>query len=423
MILYFYKVKDHDLPITIYIIKREQFMKLIILFVLLIQLSQGSTLTLKTLLASVDNNNVLTQAIDAERLHLKARNLADTASDPMDLYGTGTRAYPDFGESDYEYSVGLSKTLPWGNTQEKDQTIIRLNNEAYFLEEGKKILNFKNGLKNLYHQYCLDYKNYKSVKENYQDFAVLYKKKQKAYKYKEISKSELMQLELSKNRLFAELQKMKMIQKRSKHKLFILSGMKHTDKTVLSCRDMYPIRENVKLKEHTFQLTRQAHQKRLQSTQVALERHSKALDSITLSAQYDQEIDIDRYSIGVSIPLSFTSKKSEQERAAAMHQNSTLDFQYEQTMIEKKSILLELRSTLKGNALMIKSLKKNLNDYSKNLLPLIKKSYDLGESSVIEYLLNRQNYNQMKQELFSTQKAYYHTLFRLYTLSEMKDNE
>lgn len=397
-------------------------MKQIFLFVLLIQFSQGSTLTLKNVLSSANNNNALTKAIDEERLLLKARNLADTATDPMELYGTGTRAYPEFGKNDYEYSVGVSKQLSWGNTQEEDQAITRLNNEAYFLEEGKKILNFKNGLKNLYHQHCLDYKNYKSVKENYQDFAVLYKKKQKAYKYQEISKAELMQLELAKNRLFAELQEMKMIQRRSKHKLFILIGIKHADKTVLSCRDMYPIKENIELKENTFQLTKQAHQKRIQSTQVALERHSKALDSITLSAQYNQEIDIDRYSVGVSFPLAFTSKRSEQERAAAMHQHSTFDFQYEQTMIEKKSILSELRSTLKSNALMTRSLKKNLNDYKKKLLPLIKKSYDLGESSVIEYLLNRQNYHQLKQELFSTQKAYYHTLFRLYTLSEMKDN-
>ncbi len=68
------------------------------------------------------------------------------------------------------------------------------------------------------------------------------------------------------------------------------------------------------------------------------------------------------------------------------------------------------------------TIKKNLQNYKKNLVPLIKKSYDLGESSVIEYLLNRQNYHQLKQELFATQKAYYRTLFRLYTLSETKDN-
>jgi len=397
-------------------------MKHIILFLLLIQLAESSTLTLKKVLASANNNNTLTQAIDQERLFLEARNLADTSSEPMDLYGTGTRAYPKDGSNDYEYSIGLSKKLPWGNTQEEDQMITRLNNEAYLLEEDKKIINLKNGLKSLYHQHCLDYKNYKSFKQNYQDFAKLYKKKQKAYKYQEISKTELMQLEIEKNKYYAQLQKMKMIEKVSKQKLFILGRINHSEKTVLACSDMYPIRENVKLKEDTFQLSKQAYEKRIKSTQVALERHSKALDAISLAVQYDKEIDIDKYSIGVSIPLVFTSQRSEQERVAALHKNSAISFNHEQTMLEKKSMFSELKITLKSNALMIRSLKNNLHDYKKNLLPLIKKSYELGESSVIEYLLNRQNYHQLKQELFATQKAYYHTLFTLYTLSEMKDN-
>lgn len=397
-------------------------MKQIILFVVLIQFSQGSTLTLKNILAAVDNNNALTQAIDKERLYLEARSLADTATDPMELYGTGTRAYPEFGAKDYEYSIGVSKQLPWGNTQEEDHTIARLNNEAYLLEEDKKVLNFKNGLKNLYHQHCLDYRNYESFKQNYRDFSTLYTKKLKAYKYQEISKTELMQLEIEKKRLYALLQEMKTIQKISKNKLFVLGRINQSDKTVLSCSDMYPIRKDVELKDNTFQLSKEAHQKRIHSTEVALERYSKPLDSINLSVQYDKEIDIEKYSVGISIPLAFTSRRSEQERAAALHKNSELEFQYEQAMMEKNSILLELKSTLKSKALLIKSLKNNIRDYKKDLLPLMKKSYALGENSVIEYLLNRQNYHTLMQELFTAEKAYYHTLFTLYTLSEIKDN-
>ena len=397
-------------------------MKQLILVALLIQLSQASTLNLTNVLASANNNNTLTKAQAQERLHLEARNLADTSTDPMELYGTGARAYPEGAKSQYEYSVGISKTFSWGDTQKKDQMITRLNNEAYFLDEDKKILNFKNGLKSLYHQHCLDYKNYKSFKQNYQDFAKLYKKKQKAYKYQEISRAELMQLEIEKNRLYAQLQEIQMIQKISKKKLFVLGRINHNNKTLLSCSDIYPIRETVQLKENMFQLSKKAHQKRIESAQVALERHSKALDSISLSVQYDREIDVDRYGVGVSIPLTFTSNKSEQERAAALHKSSVIGLYHEQDMLEKKSMLLELKSRLRSHALMIRSLKKNLSDYKKSLLPLIKKSYDLGESSVIEYLLNRQNYHQLKQELFTTQKAYYHTLFTLYTLSETKDN-
>jgi len=70
---------------------------------------------------------------------------------------------------------------------------------------------------------------------------------------------------------------------------------------------------------------------------------------------------------------------------------------------------------------MIKTLSQNYKAYKNKLLPLIKKSYDLGESSVIEYLLNRQKLYALNQEIYANKKAYYTTLFNLYTLSEKKD--
>ena len=399
-------------------------MKQIILFVLLVQFLQASTLTLKQVLASANKNQTLTKALDQERLFLEAKNLADTASGPAELYGAGTRAYPIDGRKDgYEYTVGISKTLPLGDTQEQEERINRLNNEAYLLEEERKIMGFENSLKSLYHQHCLDRKNYQSVNQNYQEFVKLYQKKEKAYRYQEISKAELMQLEIEKNRLHAKLQEMRTMQSISKKKLLILGRINHSEKTVLSCSDMYPIRESVELKEDTFALSKAAHQKRIRSTQTALERYSKPLDSVDLSVQHEHEIDIDKYSVGISVPLSFTGRRSEQERAAAMHKNSAMEFEYEQRMVEKESMLLALQSTLTNSALMVRSLKNDLEHYRKDLLPLIRKSYDLGETSVIEYLLNRQKYHELTQELFATQKAYYQTLFTLYSLSESKDNQ
>ncbi|HEY9189249.1 MAG TPA: TolC family protein [Sulfurovum sp.] len=399
-------------------------MKQIILLVLLVQFVQASTLTLKQVLASAHENQTLTQALDRERLYLEAKNLADTSMDPAELYGAGTKAYPiDGRKNGNEYTVGISKTLPLGNTQAQDERINRLNNEAYLLEEERKVLNFENGLKGLYHQHCLDQQNYRSFKQNYQEFVTLYQKKEKAYRYQEISKTELMQLEIEKNRLQAKLQEMQTVQAVSKQKLLILGRINHSDKTVLSCSDMYPIRESVQLKEEPFALSKEAHEKRIQSTQTALNRYSKVVDTVSLSVQYDQEIDIDKYSVGISVPLSFTGRRSEQERVAAMHKNAAIGFQYEQMMAEKKSMFLTLQSTLRNSAVMIRSLKNDLNTYKKELLPLVKRSYDLGESSVVEYLLNRQQYHQLNQELFAIQKDYYQTLFTLYTLSESKENQ
>lgn len=407
-------------PLQIYKIERK-IMKHIILFVFVLQLAHTSTLTLKQVLVSANNNSTLTQALEQERLLLEARNIADTSLEPMELFGSAANTDPLVGEDELEYSVGISKQFSWGNTQEKEQRITRLNNEAYFLEEDKKILNFENGLKSLYHNHCLDKKYFKVSKQNYHEFVKLYKKKQKAYKYQEISKAELMQLEIEKNRLYAQLQEIEMTQVLSKQKLFVLGRINNAATTTLSCKDIYPIRANVRLNGDRFQLSRDAHTKRLESTQATLERYSSALDNITLSAQYDKEIDTNRMGIGISIPLNFTSSKSEQERAAAMYRSSALGFQHEQTLLEKDSELLELRTYLNTKVKMLRTLKSNHRNYKKQLLPLIKKSYDLGETSVIEYLLNRQKSYQLRQEIYATKKAYYNTLFKLYALSEMKD--
>jgi len=90
-------------------------------------------------------------------------------------------------------------------------------------------------------------------------------------------------------------------------------------------------------------------------------------------------------------------------------------------MLEKKSMAKALEAELKSTAVNIHALESNIYKYKNTLLPLMKKSYDLGESSVIEYLLNRQAYYQQQLELFAMQKDYYQTLFTLYSLSEIKD--
>ena len=397
-------------------------MKQLVLFIFLMQAGYASTYTLNSILKSAGQNNTLSKALQQQNLALEAKNMADTASEPMALYGEGTKANPIIGKTGNEYVVGVSKKFMFGDIQEQEQKITRLSNQATLLEEERTLLNFKNGLKNIYHQHCLDMQNYRSFKQSYQEFVTLYKKKEKAYKYQEISKIELMQLEIEKNRLYVHLEEMKMQQEISKQNLFMLSNITYTASAKLSCKDMYPIRSQVKL-GNTFQLSTEAYEKRIQSTKETLDRYSNAVDSVDLIAQYSDELDIDKYSVGISVPLNFTSEKSEQERAAAMYRNSAISFKHEQAMTEKKSLLSQLQSYLKSNAFMVKTLKRNYQNYQKNLLPLIKKSYALGETSVIEYLLNRQKSYQLREEIYTTKKAYYNTLFKLYTLSEKKDNQ
>ena len=396
-------------------------MKYLILSVLMLQCMHASTYTLNKVLKSAKQNSVLIKALEQENLALLAKNKADTSSSPLELFGEGTKAYPHLGRNGYEYAIGVSKTLMLGDVQEQERRITHLSNQAYLLEEEKNILNFRNGLKSIYHNHCLDRMNHGSFRRSYLEFVKLYKKKQKAYKYQEISKTELMQLEIEKNRLYAQLQEMKMQKDISKQKLFMLSSIRYSKSSKFSCKDMYPIRSSVKLR-NTFKLSKDAYKKRIRSTQETLDRYANKLDSVDLSVQYSKELDIDKYSVGFSLPLNFSSNKSEEQRVAAMHRNSAISYKHEQHMRESKSLLTQLKSELKTNVRMLKTLKSNHRNYKQKLLPLIKKSYDLGETSVIEYLLNSQKSYQLRQEIYRTKKAYYHTLFKLYSLSEMKDN-
>jgi len=382
--------------------------------------TQASTLTLNTLLRTASEHNALSKALDQNTLATRSQSLADTADDPYELYGEGTKAIPHAGKQGYEYAVGISKNIKLGNIQTQERDIANLQSEATRLEGQKRLINFKNSLKNIYHQHCIDVQKYRSMKQSYADLLKLYKKKQKAYNYQEVSKIELMQLQGEKNTLFTQLEELKMMQNISKQKVLMLSSANTTKHTQLSCRDMYPIRDKVSLGKR-FTLSKEAKYKRIQSAQKSLKRYSHAFESISVSGQYGKELDTDRYTIGVSLPLNFSSSRNEHAKAAAMYKASAIEYGYEQNIREKNALLSELQSQLTTQARMTKALSKNYRTYKKKLIPLVKKSYDLGEISVIEYLLNRQKLYTLNQEVYASKKAYYNTLFRLYTLSEKKD--
>jgi len=396
-------------------------MRYIVLLTLCTQIIFAHTVTLKEVMHSSHKHNKFTKSLIQKSLALEAKNQADTASDPIEVFASRGRANPHYGSSGYEYSAGFSKKILFGDIRKKDQKITRLKNQANLLEEEMEIRTFHQAIKNLYHQHCIDVDQYQSLRHNYNDFAKLYRKKAKAYSFQEISKTQLMQLDIEKKRLYAKLKEAKMLQEYSKRFLLSKVHIPYTSKTRLSCRDRYPIKRHIKLPKDQFKLSKEAYNKRIESTKTSLERHNAPIDSIDLVAQYDKELDTDKYTIGLSIPLNFSSKRSEKERVAALYDERSTSLKHEETLHQKKSHIRHIKAKLKNSAMMIFSMQNNIKEYRYKLLPLIKKSYELGESSLIEYLLNRQQYHELKSELYLTQKEYYQALFALYSLIETKE--
>ncbi|HIP50766.1 MAG TPA: TolC family protein [Campylobacterales bacterium] len=395
-------------------------MKVILSTLIFLGMVHAQEITLNDILENSEQKELLTRAISQEGLALESKNLADTQTDPFTFNQSLARAN-GVGISGYEHEVSLSKEFKLGNIQDLEQKQSRLNNEAHLLEQERYLIGFDNRLKNLYHQYCLGVSYLSSFQEGYDNFSTLYSKKERAYQHDEIAKTELLQLEFEKNRLQIELENLQRKQESLKSQLLSLTSLNATG--YLFCQDIYPIVQEVHLGADAFSLSEEAYSKRIESTQVGLNRYAKKLESVEVSMGYAKELETDIYSIGVSIPLNFSSNKSEHERASLMYQSSAISLQNEQQMANKKYQVRELEAELSRSFQNIEAQKDNINHYVSILLPLMKKSYDYGESSVMEYLLSEQKLHTLRQALLEKQKAYYATLFQLYSMSETKDNK
>jgi len=388
-----------------------------VLTLLVFQVLNAQSLGLKELLPKVTQVKLLEERLEQEALSLTAKSQAE--STPEALHLDSVLSYANsFEQSGNEYEVGFSKEVKLGNTEALEREQAQLANKAYLLESSKQIIALENNIKNAYHQYCLKDSYLSQLQESVRHFESLYDKKEKAYQYNEIAKVELLQLQMEKNRLQTHLQTLKQEVKNASHQLLKLSDAPQSSH--LSCHDLYPI-QSLSSISNAFSVSHEVHQKRIESTQKGIQRHSKLLDKVDVSMGYIKELDRDIYAVGVSIPLHFSSKKQEYERAALMYQSSALALEHEHKQYSKTLQSTELLQKVNRLVKTITAYEKNIQHYQNELLPMIKKSYNYAQSSVLEYLVNQQQLISLHKELFEHQQSYYETLFKLYTLNEIKE--
>jgi outer membrane protein TolC len=383
----------------------------------LLQTLFASSVTLNELLENAQQPQQIQKAIESDALAMESKNLANTQTTPLTFEHGLSRSSSKI-MSGFEHEIGFSKELKLGNIQKLEQQQTRLNNEAQSIEQEKYLITLSNRLKNSYHQYCLDSNYVHAFQEKYRRFSLLHSKKKTAYKHDEIAKTELLQLALEKNKLHNELENFHQKVEDEKHQILALAGFSEGD--FISCQEVYPIAEQVIFDNTHLALTQKAFEKRIESRQVGLKRHSYKVESVELSMGYLKELERDVYTISVSVPLTLSSRKSEYERASLMHEASALSFQNEQVVAQKEYEVKTLQKKLRRNFQAIQSTQNSIEEYTNSLLPLMKKSYDYGESSVTEYLLSQQQLSQQEEKLLEEKKGYYQTLFTLYQISEKR---
>jgi len=380
-------------------------------------LTWAESINLESLLEQSQQVQQIENIIGKRAEAMRSKTLANIETAPLTYSQTLSRSQSKI-ESGFEHQFSFSKEIKLGNVTSLEKEESELKNQANVIESLQTIVNVRNQIKNSYHQYCLEKRYSSNYEERFERVSLLYSKKQRAFEEGEISKTELMQIALEKERLQGELEQFNQRLEDDKNYLRSLSNL--SQEVSFSCSDLYPIQESLISDNDELTLSTQSYEKRIASVQKGLERYGKEFDSIEISSGYVRELGRDVYSVGISVPLNLSSKKYEYERASLMQQSSALSLEKEQLVSSKRREIARLNSKLVQTYQAITLEETLIESHKEKLIPLIDKSYHYGESSVVEYLLAQQSMSRLEEKLLEEKRAYYRTLFSLLTIQEKK---
>ncbi len=394
-------------------------MKIALLMLMMYGLVWSSSINLNQLLQNVQEEHPTFKAAQEQIKSQHMKHEAEFSTTPLSLFTTLANATPAVGKDNIEYSVGIEKELRLGNIAHYASQMGHYEHEAMEFVAQRNLLILQNKLKRDYHLSCIKKETISNYEKLYNQFEIIYTKKQTAFNYGELSKKELLQLELEKERLTQKINSLVANERVIRHK--VLSQARLETSSELFCQDLLPLKEFSTLLEESYPLSKEIYNNLNLSSDNALKRYNSSFDSIGVALYYDNETDMERVGVDISIPLTFTSDNYEKMRLSALHEKQKLTFEKEALYLNKKVRSSALKEKVNTFFKQYGTIDKRLTKYKTELMPLIEKSYRLNESSLIEYLLTYENFNEMNEELNHAKKAYYQTLFELYSVLEIKE--
>lgn len=381
----------------------------------------ASTINLDEILQDLKTKHPIAKSIQSLEYAHNSQNRATSSREAMDFLAEGTYAKPTLDKSGYEYSVGVEQKFMHPSVKKSTIEYVKYQNEAEILSLKHDFALLENEVKLLYHINCLDQKNISRYKESFLAYEELYMKKEKSYKYGEISKKELLQLQIELDRLKNEYKLYENEVKTSRNNLQSKTLLPFFKDKELSCKDIKPVIKEFDFDIEDETLDEQSLSKKIQSFQSDFDRYSAPFDSFAIGASYQNELDAERFKVALSVPLNFTTSFNEESRAAALHKKSAAQYEKEGVTLQKIATAQTLKKDLAQSFESINAQKAMVEKYENELMPLVKSAYTLGEDSVVEYLLSQRELLRLKAELNVQYKKYYETLFKLYSVLQIKE--
>ncbi|MDY0122687.1 TolC family protein [Sulfurimonas sp.] len=381
----------------------------------------AATITLDAILQRVKDEHPLSKSIKSLKEAHSSQNRASELNEPLEFLAAGAYAKPDTEKAGYEYSVGLEQNIMHPGAKKGAARSVKYQNESEILELENDLFVLRQEVKFLYHVNCLNQKNTLQYMDSFLAFEKFYEKKKRAYEHGEISKKDLLALQIELERIRAEYKLYENEVNISRDNLESKALLPSLREDELSCKDTVPITKELQFDYEGETLLEQSIEKKILTYQSDYERYNVSFDSFTLGATYENELDTDRFVFSLSMPLNFTNSFNEDNRAAAMHKKSALMHEKEGVRLQKSSHAEALKKELVQNYENITAYQAMAQKYENELMPLVKGAYELGEGSVMEYLLSQRELTDLKKELIEHYKKYYETLFKLYSVLQTKE--
>lgn len=240
---------------------------------------------------------------------------------------------------------------------------------------------------------------------------------QRAHNLGEISKKDL---------LFNKLELLKLNKKASAYKkefLLMLSKLQGSADSLnienLACNDLLAPTQQIELGELDAHSELQNLEYQKKSSEAFYKVYDSTFQSLAYEVGYDKELDTQRYSFGVTIPITSLTSSKEKAKAQYMHTNSALKS-------EKEALKQEISNSSKSMQLKIKVLYDEyilLNEevipLSQELAKLSKSAFDEGEANIMEYVDSIRSLWENELEMLEIKQQYYNQLFELYKIADL----
>lgn len=321
------------------------------------------------------------------------------------------------GDKGEEYAVGISQELnhPFAN---KSKTV-DAKTKAIELGASHTLDMLSLDIAKTYHQACISKDMSKSLQRLYDEQNEGFLKLQRAYTLGEISKKELLfnKLDLATTKRSVTTYKRAYMTDLSS----LNEAVDNLEITDLECNDLAKITKTIELKQVQDHALIKEISYEQSATKSSYNLYNSSFSSLGYELLYEKELDTERYTFGVSLPLDFLSSKAQTQRAELLYKDASL-------VAKKDALIREIQSQIEGSNQRLNTLYEELIVLDEEILPmslelkdLAKKSLKEGHSSVLEYLDATRSYSKITLELQEIKKEYYNELFELYKRADMRE--